>query len=111
MILKTFYDLILVWERGRDRKEVILGDLLYHNAGKQLVYLWSSFHDRTLLINEKVPLLIQFRYLFVIDDECDVILDLNELSDYKWISIDDLAMYSNYGRTIKKLKDVLNINE
>ena len=52
-----------------------------------------------------------FRYLFVIDKECDVTLDLSELSDYKWVGIDELGMYSNYGRTIKKLKEVLSINE
>ena len=52
-----------------------------------------------------------FRYLFIIDNECDVTLDLSELSDYKWVGIDELSMYSNYGRTIKKLKDVLSINE
>lgn len=50
-----------------------------------------------------------FRYLFVIDDVYDIKLDESELSDYKWVGIDELGMYSNYGRTIKKLKDILNI--
>ena len=50
-----------------------------------------------------------FRYLFVVNDEVDVKLDESELSDYKWVDINELSLYSNYGRIIKKLKGILDI--
>ena len=48
----------------------------------------------------------EFRYLFTIDSIKEVILDLNESSKFKWISIDELKEDENYGKIVEKL----NIN-
>ena len=44
-----------------------------------------------------------FRYLFLIDKISEINLDIEEFSEYKWISIDELMNDSNYGKIAKKL--------
>ncbi len=48
-----------------------------------------------------------FRYLFVIDEITDVIVDTSELSDYKWISIDELSSDTHYGYLMDKFKEYI----
>lgn len=48
-----------------------------------------------------------FRYLFFIDSVCDVILDREECSNYKWVSSFDLLNDKNYGNVVGKIKDIL----
>ena len=45
----------------------------------------------------------EFRYLFTIDSIKEVKLDMNESSNFKWISIDELRDDKNYGRIVKKI--------
>lgn len=48
-----------------------------------------------------------FRYLFVVNNVSEVKLDTSELSNYKWISMEDLEGDLNYGEISKKLKSIL----
>ena len=45
----------------------------------------------------------EFRYLFTIESIKEVKLDMNESSNFKWISIDELRDDKNYGRIAKKI--------
>ena len=49
----------------------------------------------------------EFRYLFMIDRISDIEIDNNELSDYKWISIEELSNDVNYGKIAKKIMKLL----
>lgn len=46
-----------------------------------------------------------FRYLFYIDEIKDIILDTNELSDYKWASINEVE--NQFGGVLDKIKEVI----
>lgn len=48
-----------------------------------------------------------FRYLFIVDEIPEVILD-NESSDYKWISIDEIGKNPHYGKIKDKLENIIN---
>ena len=48
-----------------------------------------------------------FRYLFIIDKILNVKVDGTELSNYKWINIDELSSDSNYGKIVEKLRRLL----
>lgn len=52
-----------------------------------------------------------FRYLFMVDKTCEIKIDTDELSSYKWIDINELSNDSNYGRIAIKLKRFLLENE
>lgn len=45
----------------------------------------------------------EFRYLFTIDNIKEVKLDLNESSDFKWISIDELRRDEKYNAIVNKI--------
>lgn len=45
-----------------------------------------------------------FRYLFMVDKIEDIMVDSDELSDYQWISIDELSSDVNYGGVASKIK-------
>ena len=45
-----------------------------------------------------------FRYIFFVNDESDVRIDENEISNYKWIDEKELKEDKNYGLILKKLK-------
>jgi len=45
-----------------------------------------------------------FRYLFVVDKIQDIKTDEDEMSGYKWISLDELTNDPNYGRVATKIK-------
>jgi len=47
------------------------------------------------------------RYLFVVDNILKVKIDNEELSSYKWISMDELSNDINYGRIANKIKKLL----
>lgn len=50
----------------------------------------------------------EFRYLFEVNDESyNVKVDENEINDYKWISIKELALDKNYGKIANKLKNYI----
>ena len=49
-----------------------------------------------------------FRYLFVIDEISDIEIDAEELSNYKWIDIDELSNNSKYGWMIEKINNALS---
>ena len=49
-----------------------------------------------------------FRYLFMVDKISDIKTDSEELSDYKWISVDELSNDPNYGTIANKIKKFLN---
>ena len=44
----------------------------------------------------------EFRYLFTIDNICDVKLDFSESSKFKWISKEELSQDKNYGKIVDK---------
>ena len=50
-----------------------------------------------------------FRYLFVIDKISDIHIDTEEMSDYKWIDINELRNDLNYGKVAKKIERLLPI--
>lgn len=45
-----------------------------------------------------------FRYLFVVDKICDIKIDLEEHSEYKWINIDEFKQNENFGEIYTKFK-------
>ena len=51
-----------------------------------------------------------FRYLFVVDKIQEINLDANEMSGYKWISLDELTNDPNYGSIASKIKKLLPSN-
>ena len=52
-----------------------------------------------------------FRYLFMVDKISDIKTDAEELSSYKWISVEELSSDPNYGRVANKIKKVLSSNK
>ncbi len=48
-----------------------------------------------------------FRYLFVINKISDIHIDTEEMSDYKWIDINELRNDLNYGKVAKKIERLL----
>ena len=48
-----------------------------------------------------------FRYLFVIDKISDIHIDTEEMSDYKWIDINELRNDLNYEKVAKKIERLL----
>ncbi len=63
-----------------------------------------SYNER---LNLPEHLHFDFRYLFVIDKISDINIDKEELSDYKWIDINDLRNDQNYGKVAKKIERLL----
>lgn len=51
-----------------------------------------------------------FRYLFVVDKIQDIKTDEDEMSGYKWISLDELTNDPNYGRVATKIKRLIPQN-
>lgn len=49
----------------------------------------------------------EFRYLFLIEKEEDIKIDTKELSNYKWIDINELKNDPNYGKIVNKIKKVI----
>ena len=49
-----------------------------------------------------------FRYLFMIDKISNVKVDANELSEYKWISLEELSKNKKYGWLTEKIIRFLN---
>ena len=52
-----------------------------------------------------------FRYLFMVDKISDIETDAEELSSYKWISVEELSSDPNYGMVANKIKKVLSSNK
>lgn len=52
-----------------------------------------------------------FRYLFAVDKISDIKIDYEELSNYKWISIEELKADINYGPIVKKINKILANNK
>lgn len=48
-----------------------------------------------------------FRYLFMIEKIEDIKMDTEELSEYRWIGIDELSNDPNYGKIAAKIKTLL----
>ncbi len=48
-----------------------------------------------------------FRYLFFIDESCDIVLDEEECKDYKWITSNELSKDENYGNIVNKLREII----
>lgn len=51
-----------------------------------------------------------FRYLFVVERIQDIKTDVEEMSGYKWISLDELTNDPNYGRVATKIKKLIPQN-
>lgn len=49
-----------------------------------------------------------FRYLFMVDRISDIKTDTEELSSYKWISLEELSNDVNYGRIATKITKILS---
>ena len=49
-----------------------------------------------------------FRYVFIIDEFTDIIIDTEELSDYKWIDIKEIDNIPNCSNIVLKMKKYLN---
>ena len=48
-----------------------------------------------------------FRYLFLIDKISEINIDINESSNYKWITMEELMKDLNYGKVIEKIIKIL----
>ncbi len=48
-----------------------------------------------------------FRYLFLVDDMRDIIMDEEECKNYQWISSNELKKDKNYGSIINKIDRIL----
>lgn len=48
-----------------------------------------------------------FRYLFVVEKIQDIKTDVEEMSGYKWISLDELTNDPNYGKVATKIKRLI----
>lgn len=51
-----------------------------------------------------------FRYLFIIDEIPKIKIEEDEISNYKWIDIDELKNDLNYGKIANKIIKVLSAN-
>lgn len=51
-----------------------------------------------------------FRYLFVVEKIQDIKTDVEEMSGYKWISLDELTNDPNYGKVATKIKRLIPQN-
>lgn len=51
-----------------------------------------------------------FRYLFMVDRITDVKVDTDELSEYKWIDIDELHKNEKYGWLTEKINKIIRDN-
>jgi len=47
------------------------------------------------------------RYLFIVDNISEINIDLEELSSYKWISVQELSNDLNYGKIVNKINKFL----
>lgn len=52
-----------------------------------------------------------FRYLFMVDKISDIKTDTEELSSYKWISVEELSSDQNYGMIANKIMKELSSNK
>lgn len=52
-----------------------------------------------------------FRYLFTVDKISDIKIDTEELSNYKWIDLDELSNDTNYGSVASKIKVLIDIDK
>ncbi len=50
----------------------------------------------------------EFRYLFMVDRISDIKIDIEELSKYKWIDIEELSNDPNYGKIVIKIQKFLS---
>lgn len=48
-----------------------------------------------------------FRYLFLVDKIQDIKIDVEEMADFKWISLDMLINEQNYGKVATKIKRLI----
>jgi len=48
-----------------------------------------------------------FRYLFIVDKIQDVKIDNKEISNYKWVSTEELNNDINYGKVVLKIENLL----
>ena len=53
----------------------------------------------------------EFRYLFMVDNISDIKMDTEELSEYKWIDIQELSNDPNYGKIATKIQRFLSENK
>ena len=110
---------------------VELSDITPLEASKREVYEETGFDDMEEVIlsdTELIPIDIdthlipyndrldlpehyhfEFRYLFTLDSIKEVKLDLNESSEFKWISIDELRQDKKYSKIVKKIDNELYI--
>ncbi len=58
-------------------------------------------------VNMPEHLHFDFRYLFFVNDEENVEIDKNEISNFKWINEKELEQDKNYGLILKKIKKYL----
>lgn len=90
----------------------------------------NSFKQLKLSENEQIPIDIDthlinhnerlnlpkhyhfdFRYLFIVDKIPKITIEEEEISNYKWIDIYELADDLNYGKIVNKIKKILVIND
>lgn len=98
---------ILSGARREVLEETGLSNLKYLNiSDNELIPLDIDTHK--IKYNERLDLPehyhFDFRYLFIIDKIQDIKIDINEMSDYKWISLDELIKDSNYSKVVSKIK-------
>ncbi len=70
-----------------------------------------DIHTHIIPFNERVNMSehyhFDFRFLFLIDEICNVHVDEDELEHYKWVSAKELSEYSNFGNIVEKIKILL----
>lgn len=79
-------------------------------GGNPLIPIDIDTHVISYNERSKLPehIHFDFRYLFLLDKISSVKLDDKELSDYKWITIQDLYQDKNFGKIAIKLQKLLD---
>lgn len=79
-------------------------------SNEELIPLDIDAHLISYNENLKLPehYHFDFRYLFMVDKIENIKIDTEELTNYKWINIDELRNNHNYGKVASKIEKLLS---
>lgn len=52
-----------------------------------------------------------FRYLFIVENSSEIVIDEAESNGYRWVDINQLKANSRFERVINKIFDILNTDQ
>ena len=77
-------------------------------AGALVVFLLAALFQFIYGLDFKTNISGPSSYVFIIDEFTDIIIDTEELSDYKWIDIKEIDNIPNCSNIVLKMKKYLN---